>query len=264
MSDSSNVWDAGDAATDVSGAAGAGSVKALGPETNELPPVADMFMATIEDFKENWADHGMVGLGMLLILIPAVSVFMLVGFVPYVAAIISEDIALIFAGLAWLMVSSIVGMALVMGPVMYALFSIENSYLEGDTEALGLGGFFSRLGERPVGAIGYHVSASGLGMVGVLFFIIGAFIVQIALSMALPAMVVHKMGVVAAITRSASHVKDHFVWHLGFWGLGFVVVAIAGNIPFVGYAFGMPFFANYMLRGYRAVFGGMDSDYAAY
>jgi hypothetical protein len=222
-----------------------------------------LFMETIEDFKENWAAHGLAGLGLMLVLMPAIMIIIAVGYLPFViAAILGSDVGLILAVL-WMLPVLVIGIAAVSGPAMYALFSAENSHLEGDADALGIGSVFSRLIERPIGAIGYQLSSSGLGVIGVFFFIIGAFIVQIALSFALPAMVVHRMGVIAAITRSASHMKDHFVWHLGFWGLGFVVMTIAGNIPFVGYAFGMPFLACYMLRGYRAVFGGMDSEFAA-
>lgn len=260
MSDTSNVWDAGDAAAD---APAAGGAAALGPQSDELPPVADLFMATIEDFKENWAAHGMTGLGLIVVLIPSMMLIIAMGYAPLIgAAILESEIALILS-MFWMFFAFMLGIAAVTGPVMYAMFSAQNAHLEGDEDALGIGSFFSRLLERPAGAIGYQITASGLGFVGVFFFIIGAIIVQIAMSMALPAMVVHRMGVIAAITRSANHMKDHFVWHLGFWGLGFVVMAIAGNIPLVGYAFGMPFFASYMLRGYRAVFGGSDSEYAS-
>lgn len=264
MSESSNVWEAGDAESGASTAGAKAGAAGLGPTTDELPPVADLFMETIEDFKVNWKSHGLAGLGMVVVMFPAMIGIMLLGYVPFVAAVVAESEILLVAGALWMLVAFTFGIAVVMGPVMFAIFSIENTHLEGDTDALGFGGYFSRLFERPVGAAGYQLAASGLGVAGFFVFIIGAFVVQIALSMAMPAMVVHRLGVIAAISRSASHMKNHFVWHLGFWGLGFVVVAIAGNIPFVGYIFGMPFFAAYILRGYRAVFGGMDSDFAAY
>ena len=91
--------------------------------------------------------------------------------------------------------------------------------------------------------MGYQLAATGLSMVGMLFFIIGAWIVQIALGFALPGMVTHELGVIDSIKRSVAHFREHPKWHLGFWGLGLAVMMIAGNIPFIGYMIGLPFFA---------------------
>jgi len=253
MSDESNVWEAGEAQS-----AGGITGAAVAP-AETLPPVVDLFMETIEDFKVSWKGHLLAGLGLMVVAFPVLFILILVSVAPFFAGIISENEVLVVVGFLLYMFGILAATIVVMGPVMYAAYSMEQAHLNGATE-LGFGSGLSRLMERPVGAIGYQALASALGTIGFFFFIVGAWVAQILVSFALPAMVVHNDGVMAAVSRSFSHVKDNFMWHLGFWGLGFAVMMVAGNVPIVGYAIGLPFLANYTLRGYRAAFGSPSAD----
>lgn len=247
MADTPDVWEASES---IEG--GRASAK---PSTSaELPPVVDLFMATFDDFKDNFVGFFLTGLGTFGVAFAVLFVIIGLSVVPLLAGAVSENEILMVVGFLTYFIGILAGTVIVMGPTMYAVFSAANAHLEGDEDALGITGGLRYLFKRPIGAMGYQLAATGLSMVGMLFFIIGAWIVQIALGFALPGMVTHELGVIDSIKRSVAHFREHPKWHLGFWGLGLAVMMIAGNIPFIGYMIGLPFFAVYTLRGYRAAF----------
>ena len=251
MSETPNVWEAAESSDKPAGP----KVEGIGPDSHELPPVVDLFMDTMNDFQVHWKGHLLLGFGAMLVAFPLIMVIVGVSITPMLAGIVLESQLLMLLGMFVYMFGIIGGSAVIMGPITFAIFSAENRHLDGEEDALGFGGVFRHMFDRIFSAIGYQLIAMGLGMVGLLFFIVGAWAVQIAIGLALPALVVHRMGLGGAFKQSVLHMKDNPVWHLGFWGLGFVTMMIAGNIPIVGYAIGLPFLASYTLRGYRAVFG---------
>ena len=145
MSEESNVWEASEASGDANASSGAGNEPA---ET--LPPVVDIFMATVEDFKVHWKGHLLAGLGLMVVLIPTMMVVVGLSVAPMIAGVILEQEILMLVGFIVYFLGLIIGIAVVSGPFTYAGFAMENAHLDDPELAnLGFGSGLSRLFERP-------------------------------------------------------------------------------------------------------------------
>lgn len=250
MSTTPDVWapsEAKDRSASAGGAPGAGA--------GDLPPVVKLLMDSIDDLKANFMGHLLLGLALMAVTVPAVLIIVTVAMTPLMVGVIGEIDWLVLGGFAWYVVALFGGMALISGPPTIALLRAANAHLDGEEGALSFGAYFGALFTGLGGAILLGAIIAGLSFVGLMMCYVPILVVSAATSFAYPAHVVHGLGPIAAIQRSAVHFKDHLSWHIGFWALGFAILMVAGNVPLIGYAIGMPLYAVYTMRGYRAAFG---------
>jgi len=172
-----------------------------------------------------------------------------------IAGMLSRNDLLTFGGFGLYFLSILVGLPLVLGPTFMAVHHAVNAHLDGDEGALGFGGMYRHLGRSILPGAGLNLAMMVLSLVGALFCYVGAFVVQAALVFAVTGVVVNGLGLGASMGQSVKHFRENLGWHFGFWAIGFAIMMIAGNIPIVGYAVGIPLFASFTLRGHRAVFG---------
>jgi len=108
-----------------------------------------------------------------------------------------------------------------------------------------------RLGPR---AFGVMLATGTLTGTGALFCLFPGVLASLFLVFALPAVALSELSPMAALGRSASHVRGNIQWHLGIWGL-VVVVAIGGQgVPLIGPLLAVPFTYAFLARAYSAAF----------
>lgn len=250
------VWAPGDA--EPLGEPVPGEPRAAG----ELPEIIPLFTATIEDLMAHFAGYLLAGLGAFLVsmvigTVGAGALLVLV-FLPTIAglALDSEIVATlgpIIGGLAGFML--FLGVSIVLAyPITASLGRNLKDRIETGAE-LGFTAPYNRiavdLGQVLLLAL---VTAAGI-LVGMLMCYLPALLVGLFLGFALPAMIVHRLSAVEAVKLSVGHVKDHFVWHLGYWGLGLAIMLAGQAVPLIGPVLMIPVYTAYQVRVYMAVFG---------
>lgn len=232
----------------------------------ELPEVIPLFTAAIEDLMDHFVGYLLAGLGAFLVsmvigVVGAGAMLALV-FVPTIAgvALDSEIVAALGP-----LVGGVVGFVLILGLSMLFAYPVAASLgrnlkdrIEQGTE-LGFTSPYDRitvdLGQVLLLAA---VTAAGI-IVGMLMCYLPALLVGLFLGFALPAVIVHRLPAVEAIKLSVGHVKDHFVWHLGYWGLGLAIMLAGQAVPLIGPVLMIPLYTAYQVRVYMAVFGSGEA-----
>jgi len=230
-------------------------------EPGKLPDVMKLFTAVLEDLMKHFVDYLLAGLGVML---PAfVLTFGLVlgalflGFVPMILGAALDEPEL----------GSLAGMVVMVGATFAAAFlasaitaplqaSLGRALVEHqfNGEKLGFGSAYSRITQDLPVVLGLTFAQIGLTLLGAMMCYFPALIVAWALSFALPAVIVHRMGVVAAIKRSFEHTFANPLWHLGFFALGFAILVVGQNVPLIGPLVSIPFWMAYTIRGYLAAY----------
>ena len=163
-----------------------------------------------------------------------------------------NDILQAYEGLAVVLVIAIPVLTIVTTPLQAGIFRAVWGHLDRGEE-LSFGATFSAATSDLGGTYALALLTFVLTFVGLLCFYLPGLLAGLAVDFALPALVVHQLSAVESIKRSALHVRDHFVWHLGFWAIGFLILMVASQVPIVGTAVGIPLYAAYKLRGYRVL-----------
>jgi hypothetical protein len=223
-----------------------------------LPNVADLLGLCVKDVMNNFAGYCLAGLGPFL---ATMAVTMLASFVAVAAMIpgmVMEDEAVTMLGIFGATFLLVVFAMLATVPINASLYRAIWAWIDRG-EPLGFSAGFSRMTEDLGTMYAYSLLVGLLTFAGMLACYVPGLLVGLFVSLAMPAIVVHRMGAIEAISFSAKHVRAHFAWHIGFWGLGLVVLMLAMNVPFIGIIVGMPLYAAYHLRGYRAIFGSGES-----
>ena len=227
-----------------------------------LPRVADILTESLNAMSADWKGYFLVGLGYTLATIPLIVAAVLgvyAGMLPGLlaagatqdatAAIIGFAVGLSAAG-AFLLAILVV----VSGPLTAGLYRAMAANLD-DGAPLTLGGSFSSL-FRDLGRIVPVVVAQlALTLSAAMFCYFPGLVVAAALHFALPAVVLSRVGPVDALRASARLFRQHPGWGVGAWGVGFLILLVSSNIPFVGNAFGTPLYVGYQLRLFRRAFG---------
>ena len=228
----------------------------------KLPDVMRLFTDTLNDLVANFVDYFLAGLGLFLpvfvVTMVLVTGAMVLGFAPMVlGAIVDEpelgSLAGMFVMLGAILVAAFVATAAV-APLQASLGRAVVARIESG-EKLGIGSSYSRAGVDVFGILGLTFAQLGLTLIGVMMCYVPGLLVGVALSFALPAMIVHRLGVFEAISRSVKHTVENPLWHLGFFGLGFVILFVGQNVPLVGPVLALPFWLMYTIRGYIGVYG---------
>ncbi len=100
-------------------------------------------------------------------------------------------------------------------------------------------------------------------VIGLSMCYVGIFPWLLVMSFAGPAVYVHGAGVGDAVRLSISHATEHFSWHIGFFGLLFVMQMVLQYIPILGYALLMTVVPLYVLLAYAKIFGTGDTPEVA-
>ncbi|MBN2799699.1 MAG: hypothetical protein JXX28_11180 [Deltaproteobacteria bacterium] len=219
-----------------------------------LPPVTDLLMDTFADLRDNLVEYLLAALGMLLVMIPAMLVLyglMALGVVPGLLA--QDEVMLVLGVYAGIFVALPVFALILLFPSVSLSRAAWHHVAE--EEPLGISSPFSRLFEDVGSVLLLKLLLGVLTVVGLMMCYLPALLVAIATVFALPALIAHRLSPVAALKLSLEHTQRNLTWHLGFWGLGFVVTLVAGYIPIVGGLLGMVFYQVYVMKGYKAVFG---------
>jgi len=230
-------------------------------EPGALPDVMKVFQATLEDLIKHFVDYLLAGLGVMLpvfvITFGLVIGALALGFVPMIlGAALDEPELGSLAGIL-LMTGAIFAAAMLASALTAPLQASLGRALvahQFEGEKLGFGSAYSRAFEDLPVVLGLTFAQIGLTLVGAMMCYFPALIVAWALSFALPAVIVHRLGVVASIRRSFEHTFANPVWHLGFFALGFVILFVGQNVPLIGPLVSIPFWLAYTTRGYLAAY----------
>jgi hypothetical protein len=96
---------------------------------------------------------------------------------------------------------------------------------------------------------------AGIMMLALAMCYLPAFFVGALLIFAGPAVHVHRMSPIAAIRFSAGHVLQNTSWHLGFFGIAFVINIVLANVPLIGPMLLSVIAPLYVLLAYKEIFG---------
>jgi hypothetical protein len=236
-----------------------------------LPPIGPVLNETLTVFMRDLGPYALAGLGHLLIVLPLAfgvglamyAVIMVVVFGGmFGAALMAEGgseqgaaaMALALVALTVLLVFGMVGVLnAILAPVQGSLYRAVARFQRGE-EQLGFGSAFSSLGTNLVGGIVAMTLVMTLVLVGASFCYFPALVVALFVPWTFSLVALHGVGPVAALRRSVSHARQHFKWHLGFFGYTLLVSLVANNIPLVGPMFAIAFH----IRVYREVFGDAE------
>jgi hypothetical protein len=86
-----------------------------------------------------------------------------------------------------------------------------------------------------------------------------ALFVGALVGLAFPGIVVHRLGAVAAVSQSIRHARQFPGWTFAFWGIGFVILLVGGQVPILGPMLTTPIFLAFQLRAYRQIYGDGDA-----
>jgi hypothetical protein len=221
----------------------------------EHPDVVGLLTDTWKDFSANLAGYAMLGVAAAVVMVPLAFLVVAVAIGPMMVGVATENEDLILLGMIPYVLGLLLGLPLINVPVQNGLYHAINRHLDGEEGTLGFGAFFSGMFTRVGAMLVFQYVLTAAALIGTMMCFLPGLLVQVVFSMATAALVVHRLGPFAALGRSSRHFQQDMKWHFGYWGLGWMVLMIASNLPIVGLVFGLPFAASYHLRGYRAVFG---------
>ncbi len=259
MSDTADPWAPGLDATPETRATTAAAPTAPGA----LPDVVEVLTEVLQDARDNLVGYLLSGVGVMVLavgIVVAVMVLFIAGAI--VPAVLTQvlgmpaELGTVLTLLAMLAtyVLAIFGIVLVTAPMSASIARAVLAHQRGEAP-LGVTASFSDL-FTDLGQVLLLTLISGvLSFVGMLFCYVPALLVSLALGFAFPAIIVHRKGAIAAITLSFQHVRDHFQWHLGYWGLGLAILFIGQAIPLVGPMLSLPVYYGYQLKMYTLLYG---------
>ncbi len=257
MSVEENVWSAGEAAVQKPSLMGAGEGSVEGGQT---PDVLMLLSETFKDFVAHWVGYGLAGLGFFVVAFPVALALALVLGGVMVAGVVTGD-----PEAANLAILGAVGLLMLLVPVISAVIVLLQGSLyrafwhhETEGEEIGFRSPFTRMFQDVLPMELGLFGTMGLTFVGTLMCYLPGLLVGVFAIFVLPAIAIHRLSVVEAFKLSFTHVKEHFVWHLAFWGINFVLVMIAGNLPIIGYLLVIPFQGAFLVKAYRHIFGDGD------
>lgn len=213
----------------------------------------DIVNEVAADLQKNLGGHALLGLGFQVAIFAATFVMFLVIGISVVPGIVMNDDAVLFGGYAVGIVLGIALIASVSIPVQVGLYRAMWRYLR-DGEPLTFGSVFANAFEDLAPVVVLDLLIGALVLMGLPFCYVGGLAVALALQLAFPAAIVHRLGPIDAIGLSFRHVRANLGWNAAYWGVGLVVGMIMANVPLSGIVL-LPALASFQLRCYRAAFG---------
>ena len=231
--------------------------------SDQLPDVMKLFTATLNDLVANFVDYFLAGLGLFLpvfvVTLGLVLGALVLGFVPMVlgTAFDQPELGSLFGMIAMFVAifAAVFLATAAVAPLQASLGRAMLARIE-TGERLTIASAYNRSMVDVFPVFGLTFAQLALTMLGVMMCYLPGLIVGVALTFALPAMIVHRLGPFEAIGRSLKHTMANPLWHLGFFGLGFVILFVGQQVPLIGPVLSLPFWLGYTLRGYIGVYGG--------
>lgn len=219
----------------------------------ELPSVLDLLKAFFEEFKTNFAQYVIAGLGFVCVVLP-LSFAMVFGiyasvFVGMLPGIALEDEALLALGpLAAVLVFTVAAVALTTAitvPLQASLARSVDDHLAGRAP-LGPGAPFTRAMEDLPLVLLYSTIHTSITLVLLMFCYLPGIVFAFLTDFAWLHVVLDRKSPMDALKTSMEHVRDHASWHLGYFGVTIGIVFIVSYLPLIGY-----FIAPGALAGWR-------------
>lgn len=151
---------------------------------------------------------------------------------------------------------------LVMAPIQASMYRAVWKYLE-TGEKMGIGSPFSTYTQDIGRVLAYQLIVFAASFVGALMCYVPALIAGAALMFAGPAIYIHRLGIGEAIGLSVRHLMKHPGWHLGFFGISFLMSIGASFVPIIGMMLLTTAYPLFVLLAYRHVFGTGDAPQEA-
>lgn len=227
-----------------------------------LPNVTDLASRMWAEIQKDFGGFLLAGL------IPAIGaqfagfalVFVIYGgmFLGAVPGLVLEDelIALVgsMVGLFGGTFGSIGVLILVMAPMQASMYRAVWKYLE-TGEKLTIMTPFSTYTQDVTKVLLFQIVTFALSFAGMMMCYVPALVVGAALMFAAPAVYVHRLGILDAVRLSVGHLMRHPGWHLGFFGIAFLMSIVASFVPVIGMMLLMSAYPMFVLLAYRQVFG---------
>jgi hypothetical protein len=248
MSTPSDVWSSG-------------QTSARNPDAG-LPNVTDLASRTWAELQKDFGGFLLAGLAPVILsqIAGVAMIFVIYGGMGLgaVPGLIIEDELVMVAGSMFGLFGGTFGalalLMLVLAPMHASVFRAVWKYLE-TGEKLTISSPFSTYTQDLGRVILYQLVALGLGFLGAMMCYLPALVVGAALLFAGPAVYVHGLGVGSAIGLSWRHLLKHPGWHIGFFGISFLMTIGASFVPFIGPMLLTTAHPMFVLLAYRQVFG---------
>lgn len=231
-----------------------------------LPPIMEVFQATLDDLMAHFGPYLLAGLGWMVPLLAAI--FLALGVVfglaclgPVLGALVDEPelggaLGMLIAMPLYVLV--LFGASVLIAPLTASLCRALLAHIEHGSD-LGFGSAYQSVRVDLGQVILLMVVTMGMTLAGLLACYFPALIVSLLVGFAFPALIVHRVPAIAAVRLSVRHVMAEPAWHLGLWGLTLAIGFVGGSIPLIGAALSVPVSLAFVLRAYIGVFGGSGS-----
>ena len=230
----------------------------VGLNDEGYPKVVDLAMAAFEDMKNHFKGFLLSGVGMVIMVIVITVLCLAAIYGPLFVGVMMDSPAVMFGGMAVGTILAMAASVAVAVPMQASIGRAVDRHLRGE-EDLGLNASYSTITQDMGKVIAWGLLTVLLSTLGVFACYVGAFAVAFFLHLSLPALLLHRMGVVESMKFSYRFTMEHPKFCLAFWGLGLAIQMVLSYIPIVGMLILLGFFLNYQFRGYRMLFGYGDT-----
>jgi hypothetical protein len=232
------------------------------PQADVLPNVMDLTSKIVAEVQKDFASFLLAGVGPLIagFVIGPVAVVLVYGgmFLGMVPGMIMEDEAILglgsMVGLFGSLFLLIAVLTCVTAPMGASTYRAVWKYLT-TGEKLTIMAPFSTFTQDLPRVVLYSFLHGTLMFVGLLFCYFPALLVGAMLVFAGPAIYIHRLGIGQAISLSIAHVQQNASWHVGFYGIHFVMYLVLSYIPLLGPMMLATIVPLYVLMVYRHSFG---------
>ncbi|MBT3221237.1 MAG: hypothetical protein HN348_19315 [Proteobacteria bacterium] len=236
------------------------------------PDIGTLLSESFEEFTQNIGPYALGGVSRMVVVFPimllAIFVFyfilfglmalMMVG-IGLIAAVLPEELAvlgalvmqlLFMAGFLIVMMLFAMGLSGLTAPFNASVLRAVARHQRGDEE-LGFSAAYSTATKDVIPVVTSIVIITTISLLGACLCYFPALIAAFFLVFAFSFVVFHRLGAIEAIVTSFRHVQRHLTWHVGFFGIYFAILMVAGYVPILG-----PMFATALfVRAYRNIFG---------
>lgn len=229
---------------------------------DRTPAVLDLLVEVFEDFRDNFVDRTVSGLGLMLASMVLIGVGLVLLYVPmglgmFVGVVLDDELVAMLGSLVGVLVGVLAMLLVVTVPLMPLYASLGRAVLRNLDEGSDLG--FSAPFETMTQDLGKVLGTSALVMLatfgGLMFCYLPGIIAGIVTGLAIPGVIVHRLGPVDAVKRSVDHAMENPVWHLGFYAVTMGITMVLTYVPVIGLALVYPFVLSFQIRAYVRIFG---------
>lgn len=232
-----------------------------------MPSALDLMIEVLDDVKAHPKDRFWAMAGAGVVLAPAM-VFVTLALVGYSIAVVAasiladQNIGLYLLGLvggsaAFLLTLS-VGVGILVAPIQASLGRAVLRSME-DGSDLGTWAAYESATDDFASVMGVVGFVTVLATLGLFFLYVPTLLVLWGFGLALPGVLVHRLGALAALRRAWEHAVGQPVWHLSLAGVSWGLMMLFANLPVIGYPIGIYLSTAVQVRAYVAVFGRAEA-----